>query len=84
MEKKVTNEINIDELQNNLKNYNTKKEMINLLTETNYEKRNSFYKNPKKKSGTKEESKGKQQFIEELDFLRNIYKSIYRRINKEK
>ena len=73
MEKKVTNEINIDELQNNLKNYNTKKEMINLLTETNYEKRNSFYKNPKKKSGTKEESKGKQQFIEELDFLRNIY-----------
>ena len=30
-------------------------------------------KNAKKKKGTKEEIKGRNQFLEELDFLRNIY-----------
>ena len=47
--------------------------MFNLLTETNYEEKNAYMKNAKKKKGTKEEIKGRNQFLEELDFLRNIY-----------
>ena len=73
MDKKVTNELNIEELQNDLNKYNTEKEMFNLLTETNYEEKNAYMKNAKKKKGTKEEIKGRNQFLEELDFLRNIY-----------
>ena len=73
MDKKVTNELNIEELQNDLNKYNTKKEMINLLTETNYEEKNAYIKNAKRNKGTKEEIKGRNQFLEELDFLRNIY-----------
>ena len=73
MDKKVTNELNIEELQNDLNKYNTKKEMINLLTETNYEEKNAYLKNAKRNKGTKEEIKGRNQFLEELDFLRNIY-----------
>ena len=73
MNKKVTNELNIEELQNDLNKYNTEKEMFNLLTETNYEEKNAYMKNAKKKKGTKEEIKGRNQFLEELDFLRNIY-----------
>ena len=73
MDKKVTNEINIEELQNDLNNFNTEKEMHRLLTETNNKERNAYLKNQKKKIGTKDEIKGKNQFIEELDFLRNIY-----------
>ena len=73
MYKKVTNELNIEELQNDLNKYNTEKEMFNLLTETNYEEKNAYMKNAKKKKGTKEEIKGRNQFLEELDFLRNIY-----------
>ena len=73
MDKKVTNELNIEELQNDLNKYNTEKEMLNLLTETHYEEKNAYMKNAKKKKGTKEEIKGRNQFLEELDFLRNIY-----------
>ena len=73
MDKKVTNELNIEELQNDLNKYNTEKEMFNLLTETNYEEKNAYMKKDKKKKGTKEEIKGRNQFLEELDFLRNIY-----------
>ena len=73
MDKKVTNELNIEELQNDLNKYNTEKEMFNLLTETNYEEKNAYMKKAKKKKGTKEEIKGRNQFLEELDFLRNIY-----------
>ena len=73
MYKKVTNELNIEELQNDLNKYNTEKEMFNLLTETNHEEKNAYMKNAKKKKGTKEEIKGRNQFLEELDFLRNIY-----------
>ena len=73
MDKKVTNELNIEELQNDLNKYNTEKEMFNLLTETNHEEKNAYMKNAKKKKGTKEEIKGRNQFLEELDFLRNIY-----------
>ena len=47
--------------------------MFNLLTETNYEEKNAYMKKAKKKKGTKEEIKGRNQFLEELDFLRNIY-----------
>ena len=65
--------LNIEELQNDLNKYNTEKEMFNLLTETNYEEKNAYMKNAKKKKGTKEEIKGRNQFLEELDFLRNIY-----------
>ena len=39
MDKKVTNELNIEELQNDLNKYNTEKEMFNLLTETNYKRK---------------------------------------------
>jgi len=69
MDKKVTNEINKSELHNDLKNKNTEKDMKNLITEVNKDK-------PKKKQRKKEERKErkeKNQFIEELEFLRNIY-----------
>ena len=49
MDKKVTNEINIEELQNDLNNFNTEKEMHQLLTETNNKERNAYLKNQKKK-----------------------------------
>ena len=69
MDKKVTNEINISELQNDLNNKKTEKDKKNLITEVNKDK-------PKKKPRKKEERKErkeKNQFIEELEFLRNIY-----------
>ena len=69
MDKKVTNEINKSELHNDLKNKNTEKDMKNIITEVNKDK-------PKKKQRKKEERKErkeKNQFIEELEFLRNIY-----------
>ena len=69
MDEKVTNEINtlnISQLQKELNSQSTEKEMKNLLTQVNKE-------NPKKKSKKKENRKERNQFLEELEFLRNIY-----------
>ena len=69
MDGKVTNEINtlnISQLQKELNSQSTEKEMKNLLTQVNKE-------NPKKKSKKKENRKERNQFLEELEFLRNIY-----------
>ena len=69
MDKKVTNEINtlnISQLQKELNSQSTEKEMKNLLTQVNKE-------NQKKKSKKKENRKERNQFLEELEFLRNIY-----------
>ena len=69
MDEKVTNEINtlnISQLQKELNSQSTEKEMKNLLTQVNKE-------NQKKKSRKKENRKERNQFLEELEFLRNIY-----------
>ena len=73
MDKRVTNEINLSNLQNELNNFNTEKKMKNLVAEINQEEINSFQKNSKKRATKNEESKGKNQFLEEIEFLRNIY-----------
>ena len=73
MDKKVTNDINISKLKNELNNLNTENDMRNLLTEVHKEEVNYNQKNQKKKYMVKEDGKGKNQFLEEIEFLRNIY-----------
>ena len=71
--KKEVNELYLSELQNELNSLNPEKQMKNLVKEINKEELNSYQKNPKKKYSNTEESKGKNQFLEEIEFLRNIY-----------
>ena len=73
MDKRVTNDLNISQLQNEINNIDTEKDIQKLVTEVNQEEIKSYIKNPKQKSSKKEESKGKNQFLEEIEFLRNIY-----------
>ena len=71
--KKEVNELYLSDLQNELNSLNPEKHMKNLIKEINKEEINSYQKNPKKKYSNTEESKGKNQFLEEIEFLRNIY-----------
>ena len=71
--KKEVNELYLSDLQNELNSLNPEKHMKNLVKEINKEEINSYQKNPKKKYPNTEESKGKNQFLEEIEFLRNIY-----------
>ena len=73
MEKKVMNDIEISQLQNKLNKINTEKDIKKLVTQINQEEINSYNKKPHKKSAKAEESKEKNQFLEEIEFLRNIY-----------
>ena len=72
MDKKVTNDIYISKLKNELNNLNTENDMRNLLTEVNKEEVNSNQKNPKKKYIMKEDNKGKNVISQRFESSWNI------------